>query len=42
MVGFILGAKDTDSATAALKADSDYEGRRLDFAWAEGKGYIKF
>lgn len=42
MVGVILKHKDTDSAKATLAADkSEHSGKKLDFKWAEDKGYIK-
>jgi hypothetical protein len=42
MVEIILGNKTTDAAKSALLADKEYGDRRLDFKWAEGKGFIEF
>ena len=42
MVDIIMAHKSTYAAKAALAADKTYGDRRVDFAWAEKKGYIAF
>lgn len=40
MLKTILGNKDTDSAKSAHAASKQFEGKNLDFSWANSKGYI--
>lgn len=42
MVDIIMSNKSTDAAKAELAAHKEYGDRRLDFSWAEKKGYISF
>ena len=42
MVTVIMTNKTTDDAKAELAKDKQFGDRRLDFGWAEGKGYIEF
>lgn len=42
MVDIIMANKTTDAAKAELAEHAEFSERRLDFGWAEKKGYISF